>query len=105
MTPPAGHEWDATTCRFRFDPDEHVQRAVRLVFERFLDAMNPSEIELGLWVARGTERQAVEIDRQWQLRRERVRYERTDHVDQPTISPGSEQETRQRPADPATVSA
>lgn len=35
MTPPSGYEWDAATRRFRFDPDEQVQRAVRLVFERF----------------------------------------------------------------------
>jgi DNA invertase Pin-like site-specific DNA recombinase len=35
MRPPAGYVWDASTRRFRFDPDEHVQRAVRLVFERF----------------------------------------------------------------------
>lgn len=33
--PPAGYEWDTQTSRFRLDPDEHVQRAVRLVFERF----------------------------------------------------------------------
>lgn len=33
--PPAGYEWDAATSRFRLDPDENVQRAVRLVFERF----------------------------------------------------------------------
>lgn len=33
--PPAGYEWDATASRFRFDPDENVQRAVSLVFERF----------------------------------------------------------------------
>jgi DNA invertase Pin-like site-specific DNA recombinase len=32
---PAGYEWDAATSRFRLDPDENVQRAVRLVFERF----------------------------------------------------------------------
>jgi len=39
FTPPAGYEWDAATLRFRLDPDEQVQRAVRLVFERFrLDA-------------------------------------------------------------------
>jgi len=31
----AGYQWDAATSRFRFDPDEQVQRAVRLVFERF----------------------------------------------------------------------
>jgi DNA invertase Pin-like site-specific DNA recombinase len=31
----AGYEWDAETSRFRFDPDEQVQRAIRLVFERF----------------------------------------------------------------------
>jgi DNA invertase Pin-like site-specific DNA recombinase len=35
FVPPAGYEWDAATARFRFDPDEQVQRAVRLVFERF----------------------------------------------------------------------
>lgn len=33
--PPAGYEWDVSTSRFRLDPDETVQRAVRLVFERF----------------------------------------------------------------------
>jgi DNA invertase Pin-like site-specific DNA recombinase len=33
--PPAGYEWDRTISRFRFDPDEQVQRAIRLVFERF----------------------------------------------------------------------
>jgi hypothetical protein len=33
--PPAGYVWDPGTARFRLDPDEHVQRAVRLVFERF----------------------------------------------------------------------
>lgn len=33
--PPAGYEWDATLARFRLDPDEQVQRAVQLVFERF----------------------------------------------------------------------
>jgi DNA invertase Pin-like site-specific DNA recombinase len=33
--PPAGYEWDEATTRFRLDPDETVQRAVRLVFERF----------------------------------------------------------------------
>ena len=35
LTPPAGYEWDAATHRFRFDSDEQVQHAVRLVFERF----------------------------------------------------------------------
>ena len=39
FVPPAGYEWNAATRRFRLDPDEQVQRAVRLVFERFrLDA-------------------------------------------------------------------
>lgn len=33
--PPAGYEWDPATSRFRMDPDEQVQRAVRLVFDRF----------------------------------------------------------------------
>jgi DNA invertase Pin-like site-specific DNA recombinase len=32
---PIGYEWDEATGRFRLDPDEQVQRAVRLVFERF----------------------------------------------------------------------
>jgi len=35
MRPSGGYVWDEATKRFRFDPDEHVQRAVRLVFERF----------------------------------------------------------------------
>lgn len=33
--PPAGYEWDPVASRFRLHPDEQVQRAVRLVFERF----------------------------------------------------------------------
>jgi DNA invertase Pin-like site-specific DNA recombinase len=32
---PTGYEWDEAARRFRFDPDEQVQHAVRLVFERF----------------------------------------------------------------------
>lgn len=35
FNPPSGYEWDEATRRFRFDSDEHVQQAVRLVFERF----------------------------------------------------------------------
>jgi len=34
-TPPPGYEWDPSERRLRLDPDEHVQRAIRLVFERF----------------------------------------------------------------------
>jgi DNA invertase Pin-like site-specific DNA recombinase len=33
--PAPGYEWDADRLRFRFDPDEQVQRAIRLLFERF----------------------------------------------------------------------
>ena len=29
------YEWDVDTLRFRFDPDEQVRRAIRLLFERF----------------------------------------------------------------------
>lgn len=35
FVPAGGYVWDETTSRFRLDPDESVQRAVRLVFERF----------------------------------------------------------------------
>jgi len=35
LMPPTGFQWDEATCRFRLDPDEQVQRTVRLVFERF----------------------------------------------------------------------
>jgi DNA invertase Pin-like site-specific DNA recombinase len=35
LFPPTGYEWDDAAKRFRFDPDEQVQRAIRLVFERF----------------------------------------------------------------------
>jgi DNA invertase Pin-like site-specific DNA recombinase len=35
ISPPTGYDWDADNARFCLDPDEHVQRAVRLVFERF----------------------------------------------------------------------
>jgi hypothetical protein len=40
-----------------------------------LDAVSPAEIELGLSLVRETERQVSEIDRQWQLRSERARYD------------------------------
>lgn len=33
--PPAGYEWDSATSRFRLDPDEDVQLAVSLAFDRF----------------------------------------------------------------------
>lgn len=35
IQPPTGYQWDRATNRFRLDPDEQVQRAIRLVFERF----------------------------------------------------------------------
>jgi DNA invertase Pin-like site-specific DNA recombinase len=33
--PPGGYQWDPSSSRFRLDPDERVQRAIHLVFERF----------------------------------------------------------------------
>jgi hypothetical protein len=35
LVPPVGYQWDEAAHRLRLDPDEQVQRAVRLVFERF----------------------------------------------------------------------
>ena len=35
ITPPTGFVWDIGTSRFRLDPDERVQHAVRLVLQRF----------------------------------------------------------------------
>ena len=35
FVPASGYAWDPGTARFRFDPDEQVQRTVQLVFERF----------------------------------------------------------------------
>jgi DNA invertase Pin-like site-specific DNA recombinase len=35
LSPPVGYEWEQDTHRFRLDPDEGVQRTVRLIFERF----------------------------------------------------------------------
>lgn len=35
LPPPLGYVWDAATERYRLDPDEGVQRLVRLVFDRF----------------------------------------------------------------------
>jgi DNA invertase Pin-like site-specific DNA recombinase len=35
LAPPIGYEWDGATQRLRLDPDAEVQRAVRLIFERF----------------------------------------------------------------------
>lgn len=35
IMPPTGYQWDEATERLRFDPNEEVQRAVALVFERF----------------------------------------------------------------------
>jgi len=32
---PTGYVWDPAACRLQLDPDEEVQRAVRLIFERF----------------------------------------------------------------------
>ncbi|HEU4408215.1 MAG TPA: recombinase family protein [Polyangiaceae bacterium] len=34
IPPPAGYLWDRTSSRLRLDPDEQVQSAIRLVFER-----------------------------------------------------------------------
>jgi DNA invertase Pin-like site-specific DNA recombinase len=45
------------------------------VAKLFLEAVQPPEIELGLAVVRETERQAGEVDRQWNLRIDRLRYE------------------------------
>jgi DNA invertase Pin-like site-specific DNA recombinase len=35
MSVPVGYLWDSETSRLRYDEDEEVQRAIRLVFERF----------------------------------------------------------------------
>lgn len=35
ITPPTGYVWDGAAAQFRLDPDEAVQKAVRLVFDRF----------------------------------------------------------------------
>jgi hypothetical protein len=35
LTPPTGYQWDESARRLRLDPDEHIQQAVMLVFERF----------------------------------------------------------------------
>jgi DNA invertase Pin-like site-specific DNA recombinase len=35
LVPPIGYQWDEAAHRLRLDPDEQVQRAVKLVFERF----------------------------------------------------------------------
>ena len=54
FVPASGYEWDPLTARFRFDPDEQVQRAIRLVFERFrLDAPCLVERFLRLEIASG----------------------------------------------------
>lgn len=45
------------------------------VAHAFLQAASPSEIELSLAVARAADTQAGELDRQWKLRMERLRYE------------------------------
>jgi DNA invertase Pin-like site-specific DNA recombinase len=45
------------------------------VVQLFLDAVKPTQIELGLAVLRESEDQAAAIDRQWALRLERARYE------------------------------
>jgi DNA invertase Pin-like site-specific DNA recombinase len=47
----------------------------KAVAELFLAAVQPPEIELALAVGREAERQASEVDRQWKLRLERLRYE------------------------------
>ena len=45
------------------------------VADLFLQAVQPAEIELGLALARETERQSQEVDRQWKLRLERASYD------------------------------
>jgi DNA invertase Pin-like site-specific DNA recombinase len=35
LAPPIGYDWDGATQRLRLDPDAEVQRALRLIFERF----------------------------------------------------------------------
>jgi DNA invertase Pin-like site-specific DNA recombinase/uncharacterized protein YndB with AHSA1/START domain len=45
------------------------------VVEVFLSAMAPPELELSLSVLKEVEHQAAEVDQQWKLRLERVRYE------------------------------
>ena len=35
LPPPLGYVWDVATSRYRLDPDEGIQRLVRLVFDRF----------------------------------------------------------------------
>ncbi|MCY1076304.1 recombinase family protein [Archangium lansingense] len=50
--PPVGYEWDETTGRFRLEPDEQVQRAVRLVFERFRLEGSASAVQ-GYFAANG----------------------------------------------------
>jgi hypothetical protein len=42
---------------------------------RQADAVQPAEVEIGLPVVREVERQSAEVDRQWKLRLDRVRYE------------------------------
>jgi len=51
LRPAVGYEWDAAAHRFRFDPDERVQRAVRLVFEYF--RLEGSAYAVGRRLARG----------------------------------------------------
>lgn len=41
----------------------------------FLETMQPPELDLSLVVAREVEKQTAEVDKQWQLRLERARYE------------------------------
>lgn len=59
----------------------------RAVEELFLESVAPAELDVTVAVDREVERQAAELDRQWQLRLERTRYEadlaerRYKHVD------------------------
>lgn len=47
----------------------------RAVEKLFLRAVQPDEVELGLAVVREVEKQAKQVDRQWELRLDRARYE------------------------------
>ena len=43
LLPPVGYRWHRATARFVLDPDERVQQAIRLVFERFrLEGTTPA---------------------------------------------------------------
>jgi DNA invertase Pin-like site-specific DNA recombinase len=69
------YECRPTTDRSKVCYFVHADEVDSAVTNLVLETINPTEIDLSLAVSHQVQRQASDLDRQWQLRRERARYE------------------------------